>query len=82
MFFSGDTMSERTLAELAEEYHTEAVRIKKKIRELRRNVDLMNPAAENHTLAVYESMYADCIMTYHTLKEYYDGDQRNKHNGA
>lgn len=64
-------MSDKTLSELAEEYYSEAQRLKKKIRELKKRTDISNPAAERHTIAIYESMVCDCMRAYNELKDYY-----------
>ena len=69
--FSGDDMSDKTLSELAEEYYAEAQRLKKIIRELKKKTDASNPAAEHHTISVYESMLCDCMSAYNQLKDYY-----------
>lgn len=66
----GDNMS-KSLAELADEYLAEAHRIKKKIAELETKADACNPAAANHSLAVYYEMLDDLMRTYNTLKNYY-----------
>ena len=62
----------KSLAELAEDYLTEAERIKKKIAELEATADRTNEADYNHRITIYEDMLADCMLTYRLLKDYYE----------
>ena len=61
----------KTLEELAEEYRQTAEDLKKKIEELKQRDPGTNPAAIHRTIDVYEDMYREAMMTYHTLKDYY-----------
>ncbi len=61
----------KSLSELADEYFAEAQRIEQKIKELEAVADCDNPAAVNHSLAVYRDMYKDLMFSYNTLKNYY-----------
>ena len=60
----------KTLSELADDYLAEAQRLKKEIDELEA-ADKDNPAAVNHTIAVYQDMYSEQMLLYHKLKNYY-----------
>lgn len=63
--------SMKTLSELADDYLAEAQRLKKKIDELEASADKDNPAAVNHTIAVYYEMFLDQMSLYYKLKDYY-----------
>ena len=66
--------SMKTLSELADDYLAEAQRLKKKIDELEAAADTDNPAAVNHTIAVYYDMLHDTMYAYHQLKKYTKND--------
>lgn len=69
LFYVVITMS-KSLSELAEEYKANAEYIEQKIKELEAEAD-NNPAAVNHTLAVYRDIHRDLMSTYRTLNNYY-----------
>ena len=62
----------KSLSELAEDYLTEAERIKKKIAELEATGDCGNQAQHNSRIAIYEDMLTDVMTTYYQLKNYYN----------